>query len=105
MTALWCVVDLDQPPNVSETPGLRRHRIPGWFPGGATVPGCALIDTLPLVRQVDVVPELWQLGSASAAGAKTPASTTKPAITSADVRRFLIFVSPFRLLGRCRNGH
>ena len=40
----------------------RPHRIAGWFAGGATVPGRALIDTLPLVRQVDVVPESWQLG-------------------------------------------
>jgi len=64
-----------------------------------------LIDTLPLVWQVDVVPESWQFGSASAAGAKTPTITAKPAITSADLRRIVIFLSPFRPLGRYRNGH
>ena len=36
-----------------------------------------MMDTLPLVRQVDVVPASWQLGSASAAGAEKPATTTK----------------------------
>lgn len=91
---------LSQPPNVTETPGPRPHRIPRWFGGVATVPGRALIDTLPLVWQVDVLPESWQLGRASAAGATTPAATTKPAITSADLLRFLISGSPFRLLGR-----
>lgn len=93
-----------QPPNVSETPGPRPHRIAGWFAGGATVPGRALIDTLPLVRQVDVVPDSWQLGRASAAGAETPATTVKLTINSADLRRIVIPIPPFRLLGRYRNG-
>ena len=45
-----------------------------------------MIDTLPLVRQVDVEPESWQVGRASAAGAETPATTTKLTINSADLR-------------------
>jgi hypothetical protein len=64
-----------------------------------------LIDTLPLVWQVDVVPESWQLGRASAAGAETPATTAKLTINSADLRRFVICLSPFGLLGRYHNGH
>jgi hypothetical protein len=45
-----------------------------------------LIDTLPLVRQVDVVPESWQLGRALAAGAETPATIARLTINSADLR-------------------
>ena len=37
--------------------------------GAAVVPGRALMDTLPFVRQVVVVPEVWQFGSALATGA------------------------------------
>lgn len=60
------------------------------FPGGATVPGRALIDTLPLVWQIVLKSVLWQVGRASATGALSIVSADTPAINSADLRRAVI---------------
>lgn len=68
------------------------------LPGGATVPGRALIDTLPLVWQTLLKSVLWQVGRATAAGAVTPAATARPASTSAVLPRVVISLSPFGLL-------
>ena len=40
----------------------------GMFAGGATVPGRALIETLPLVWQTVMKSVLWQVGRATATG-------------------------------------
>jgi hypothetical protein len=57
-----------------------------------------LIATLPLVRQVDVVPvpDSWQFGSASAAGAETPSSAIKLTSNSADVHSRVKVLPDFR---------
>lgn len=55
------------------------------FAGAAVFPGRALIDTLPLVRQVDVPPVVWQFGSAAATGADTPAATATPTASIASL--------------------
>lgn len=63
------------------------------FPGGATVPGRALIDTLPLVWQIVLKSVLWQVGRASATGAFSIVTTETPARNAADDRRTVI--APF----------
>ena len=62
----------------------------GMLAGGATVPGRALMDVLPLVEQMDLNSVLWQVGRARAMGAETPAATVRPASTSAVLRRIAI---------------
>ena len=62
----------------------------GMLAGGATVPGRALIDTLPLVWQMDLKSVCWQVGRARATGAETPAATVRPASTSAALCRIAI---------------
>lgn len=69
--------------------------------GAAVVPGRALMDTLPFVRQVVVVPEVWQFGSALATGADNPAATARPATSMASVPRGVIERPPFGLLPGC----
>lgn len=54
------------------------------LPGGATVPGRALIDTLPLVSQIVMVLVLWQVGRASAVGALTSPRPATPATNQVD---------------------
>lgn len=60
------------------------------LPGGATVPGRALIETLPLVWQIDVVCVLWQVGRASATGAMITVSAVTPTMNSAGLVRKVI---------------
>ena len=67
----------------------------GMLAGGATVPGRALIDVLPLVEQMDLKSVLWQVGRAKAIGAETPAATVRPASTSAALCRSAIFSLTF----------
>ena len=62
----------------------------GMLAGGATVPGRALIDVLPLVEQMDLKSVLWQVGRATAVGAETPAATVRPASMSAALCRIAI---------------
>lgn len=69
------------------------------LPGGATVPGRALIDTLPLVWQVEVVPKSWQLGRAQAAGAERLLSTAKLAIINPVAHRIVTCLSPLDCSG------
>lgn len=66
------------------------------LPGGATVPGLALIEVLPLVWQIDMVCVLWQVGRASATGAVITVTAVTPAINSADLLRAVICPSSFR---------
>ena len=68
----------------------------GMFPGGATVPGRALIDTLPLVWQIDVVCVLWQVGRAAAIDGTTNPPTAKADNTpaTADFEQTLMRPSP-----------
>jgi hypothetical protein len=63
--------------------------------GGATVPGRALIDVLPLVEQMDLKSVLWQVGRATATGAETPAATARPASTTAVLYRIAMFSLTF----------
>lgn len=73
------------------------------FPGGATVPGRALMDTLPLVSQMVMEFVLWQVGRASATGAATRPRATIPATTSAELPG--TFIGPaFRLLEAILSG-
>lgn len=62
------------------------------------VPGTTLMDVLPLVWQVVVVPPaVWQVARASAAGAETKVTTAAVAINNADdLPRCAMRVSPFR---------
>lgn len=53
------------------------------FPGGATVPGRALIETLPLVWQIVLVCVLWHVGRASATGGAITVSAVTAAIARA----------------------
>lgn len=53
------------------------------FPGGATVPGRALMDVLPLVWQIDIVCVLWQVGRASATGAAISVTAITATISKA----------------------
>jgi hypothetical protein len=46
------------------------------------VPGNALIETLPVVSQMVVVPVPWQLGRALATGADMTAAMTIPTVSS-----------------------
>ncbi len=72
------------------------------LPGGATVPGRALIDTLPLVWQIVLKSVLWHVGRASATGAVNIVSADTPAMNSADLRRAVIASSshpPARFIG------
>lgn len=62
----------------------------GMLPGGATVPGRALIEVLPLVWQIVMVWVLWQVGRASATGATITVSAVTPAMNSAGLLRNLI---------------
>jgi hypothetical protein len=63
-------------------PGIPSHGIAGWFAGGATVPGVALIDTLPLVSQMDTVLVVRQVGLALATGVEMPATTTELTVST-----------------------
>ena len=67
--------------------------------GGATVPGLALIDTLPFVWQMVLKSVLWQVGRASATGAEIAAAAASPAINATELRRWVIGYSPFELIG------
>ena len=69
--------------------------------GGVVIPGRALIVTLPLVRQVVVVPAVWQFGSALATGADNPAATARPATSMATVPCGVIERPPFGLRPGC----
>lgn len=51
--------------------------------GGATVPGLALIETLPLVWQIVIEWVLWQVGRASATGALISVAAVTAAIITA----------------------
>lgn len=62
----------------------------GMLAGGATVPGRALIDTLPLVWQMLLKSVAWQDGRAMATGAETPAATVRPASNNAALCRSAI---------------
>ena len=62
----------------------------GMLPGGATVPGRALIDVLPLVWQIDIVCVLWQVGRASATGAVNSDTAVTPAMNNAELLRTVI---------------
>ena len=62
----------------------------GMLAGGATVPGRALIDTLPLVWQILLKSVCWQDGRAMAMGAETPAATVRPASMSAVLHKIAI---------------
>lgn len=55
------------------------------------------METLPLVWQMVLTPASWQVGRALAAGAETPATTAKPANTSADLPRTVILSSVLSL--------
>ena len=72
----------------------------GMLAGGATVPGRALIDVLPLVEQMDLKSVLWQDGRAVATGAETPAATARPASRSAVLFRIAIFALTFPVVLR-----
>lgn len=65
--------------------------------GDDTVPGLALIDTLPLVWQTVVLFVWSQFGRASTVGATTTATTAKPAINSTDFPESFICRAPFDL--------
>jgi hypothetical protein len=67
----------------------------GMLPGGATVPGLALIEVLPLVWQIDIVCVLWQVGRASATGAVNSATADTPAMNNAELFRAVICPRPF----------
>lgn len=62
------------------------------------VPGTTLIDVLPLVWQVVVVPPaVWQVGRATAAGAATKETIAAVATNNADdLPRCAMRASPFR---------
>ena len=67
------------------------------MPGGATVPGRALIEVLPFVEQMVLKSVLWQVGRATAEGAAKPAATVSPATMSAVLLRSVMSLSPFGL--------
>lgn len=101
---------IDQPDGWSSSatlgdPGYRRrpgppiHGTCGMLAGGATVPGLALIDTLPFVWQMVLKSVLWQVGRASATGAEIAAAAASPAINATELRRWVIGYSPFELIG------
>lgn len=71
-------------------PGMPSHGNTGRLAGGAVVPGRALIDTLPLVWQMVLVLVSWQVGRALATGAKTPATTAKPTISTPALIRVIV---------------
>ncbi len=60
------------------------------LPGGATVPGRALIEVLPFVVQIVLVWVLWQVGRASATGATINVSAVTPTMNSAGLVRNVI---------------
>lgn len=68
------------------------------LPGGATVPGRALIDVLPLVAQMVLKSVLWHVGRATAEGAATPAATVNPATISTVLLRSVMKLPLFRVL-------
>jgi hypothetical protein len=74
-------------------PGV--NGIAGDAAGAAVVPGLALIETLPVVSQIVVSSNSWQVGRACAAGAAMTIARTPPTIKSADVPSRFIGHSPF----------